>query len=103
VFAVFAAVRQSVRNDRVGSNPDQEGDEIDKMTPFPDNPSTTDFGLLGPMIQRNSASIHSVMDVHGFSTTREERGKGLCEGSKSAIETNREKRLGTGHQLLADC
>ena len=74
-------------NHRDGSVTNEEGDEVNEVTGFAYDASTTDFGVLSPVIEGNGSGVDAIVDVKGFSTMKEERGKRLGKRGISAVET----------------
>src|ERR1700686_5223587 len=62
VVAVFAGVGQTVGLYFNGSSPHQESQEVSEVANFSDDPATAQCRIIQPVIGRNEASIHAVMN-----------------------------------------
>ena len=65
------------------------------MADFADDAATTLFWIIQPVIGRNEAGIHAVMQRQGLMNSAKKTLEPKRERSEPAVETNHEKRLAT--------
>src|SRR6267378_432869 len=93
IVTIFARIRQAAGFNLNRGSAHQESQEVHKMADFPDDAATTLFRIIQPVIGRNEAGIHAVMQRQwrmNFSTKTLEPKR---ERSEPAVETDHEKRL----------
>ena len=71
VFAVFAIIGQRVRAHADRGCADEEGDQIDEVTGFADDPSAAEVRVLSPVVEGKVTSVDSVVGVEWFVTSDE--------------------------------
>src|SRR5712692_9670651 len=93
IVAVFARVGKAMglRFNRRSAH--QESQEVHKMADFPDDASAALFRIIQPVIGRNEAGIHAVMQRQGLMNSAKKTLEPKRERGEPAVETDNKKRL----------
>ena len=71
VLAIFALIRQRVRDHADRGCADEEADQIYKVTCFADDPSAAEVGVLSPVVEWKIADVDSVVGMKRLVTSDE--------------------------------
>src|SRR5207253_8456516 len=93
IVTIFARIGQAAGFDLHRGSAHQESQEVHKMADFPDDAATALFRIIQPVIGRNEAGIHAVMQRQWFVSPSKKTLEPKRERSEPAVETDHEKRL----------
>src|SRR5258706_8308854 len=93
IVAVLARVGQAAGLDLDRGSAGEESEEVHKMAYFADDSTATLFRIIQPVIGRNEAGIHAVMQCQRLMNASKKTLESKRERRKPPVETNHEQRL----------
>src|SRR5882672_11876683 len=102
IVAVFARIGKAVglHLNRRGTH--QKRQEVHEMTYFPDDSPATLFRIIQPVIGRNEACVHAVMQRQWLMNPSKKTLEPHGERSEPAVETDHEQRLANRWLVFID-
>jgi hypothetical protein len=100
IVAIFARIGQAVGFDLNRGSAHQESEEVYKVADFSDDAATALFRIIQPVIGRNEAGIHPVMQRQWLMNLAKKTLEPKRERSEPAVETNHENRLANRSLVL---
>src|SRR5260221_10948358 len=88
IVAVFARVGQAAGFDLNWGSAHHEGQKVHKMADFPNDAATTLFRIIQPVIGRDEAGIHAIMQCQWLMNPAKKALEPKRERSEPAVETH---------------
>ena len=88
VLTVLIAVRKPLCADRLRGCPDQMGEHVNEVAGFPDDPASALVRVLGPVRERQPASIYTVIGDKRLLPSAEKLFQTEGQRREAAVETD---------------
>ncbi len=94
VITVFAGISKAPGFDLNRGGTDEESQEVYKMADFADDAAAALFGIIQPVIGRDKAGVHAIMQRQRLMNPAKKALEPKGEWSEPAVETDHQEWLG---------